>query len=65
MSGRGRPAFAEGEARAAMLRLRCRKDERDRWQALADEAGIPLSQWVRLTLDEVSSEPSEPSSPTG
>ena len=60
--GRGRPALPEGESRSKMLRLRCREDQLDRWQALADRAGVPLSQWVRSTLDETSDELSEPSS---
>ena len=60
--GRGRPALPEGESRSKMLRLRCREDQLERWQALADRAGVPLSQWVRSTLDETSDELSGPSS---
>ena len=40
-------------AREHMLRVRASAAEREHWQALADAAGMPLSDLVRLSLGYV------------
>lgn len=46
----GRPAVA-GEPRDVVVRLRATETERDAWQAAAERAGLPLSEWVRRALE--------------
>ncbi len=49
--GPGRPPGPTGKAREGVIRFRAHKDEIDRWRARADEAGEPLSKWIRGRLD--------------
>lgn len=41
--GAGRP----GRGASEIVRLRVTPDERARWQAAAERAGVSLSEWIR------------------
>jgi hypothetical protein len=45
----GRPKKADDEKRDTLIKVLVTADERDRFQAAADQAGLSLSTWVRLT----------------
>ena len=55
VSRKGRPVLDKGEF--DHLNMRVAKDRKARWQKAADAAGLPLSQWVRDTLDKAASKP--------
>lgn len=38
-------------AKSVYLQVRCTPQERERWQALAEEKNISLSAWVRSLLN--------------
>jgi predicted HicB family RNase H-like nuclease len=46
---RGRPAKLD-DGRTERLAMRVRPDDKARWQALADAAGLSLSAWIEATL---------------
>ena len=52
--GRGRPAIPEELRRSQWLRLRCTVSELDAYRDAAERAGVTLSEWTRVTLDEAS-----------
>lgn len=48
--GAGRPAEA-GARRDVLVRVLCTADERERWDAAADDDGTSLSEWARDAMD--------------
>lgn len=44
----GRPKKADDEKRDALVKVLCTGEERDRFQAAADQSGVSLSNWFRL-----------------
>lgn len=47
--GAGRPGL--GHSAGKLLQVRVSPQDRERYDEAAREAGVPLSEWVRLTLD--------------
>ena len=46
----GRPKLPEGNAKAAMLRVRITPEEREAIEAKAKAGNLSVSQWIRSTL---------------
>ncbi len=49
--GRGRPPKSPDDAKGDTLHLRVGPDERTAYQATAERAKLPLSEWVRDRLN--------------
>jgi hypothetical protein len=45
----GRPKKADDEKRSTLIRVLVTSDEHVRFQAAADQMGVSLSTWMRLT----------------
>lgn len=45
----GRPKKADAEKRDTLIRVLVTTDEHTRFQAAADQMGVSLSTWMRLT----------------
>jgi hypothetical protein len=44
---RGRPPGETGEAKQAIVKVRCDLSEKGQWTAKAREEGLKLSEWLR------------------
>ncbi|HVV50221.1 MAG TPA: hypothetical protein VHO06_11215 [Polyangia bacterium] len=44
----GRPKKADDEKRDTLIKVLVTADEKDRFQAAADQAGLSVSTWLRL-----------------
>ena len=51
----GRPKKADAEKRDTLIKVLVTADEHGRFQAAADQAGVSLSTWMRLTAGAASS----------
>lgn len=44
---RGRPPGETGEAKQAIVKVRCELSEKGQWTAKARQEGLKLSEWLR------------------
>ena len=50
---RGRPSLPEKNRKTYLISLRLTKEERETYQAKADETGLSLSDWIRGVLQRL------------